>query len=99
MSFVTMQPEILTAASNDLQAIGATVSAQNAASAAPTTGLIPAAADAVSALTAGQFNAHAAAYQAVSNQAAAIHQMFVETLRSSAGSYAATEVANAVGAS
>jgi hypothetical protein len=94
-----MQPEILTAASSDLQAIGAAVSAQNAAAAAPTTEVMPAAADAVSALTAAQFNAHAAAYQTVSTQADAIHQMFVETLRSSAGCYAATEVANAVGAS
>ncbi|PQM48634.1 hypothetical protein C1Y40_01140 [Mycobacterium talmoniae] len=33
MSFVTTQPEILTAASGDLQAIGAALSAQNAAAA------------------------------------------------------------------
>lgn len=99
MSFVTTQPEMLTAASSDLQAIGVAVSAQNAAAAAPTTGVMPAAADAVSALTAAQFNAHAAQYQKISTEAAAIHQMFVQTLRSSAGSYAATEAANAVGTS
>ncbi|MGH3562237.1 MAG: PE family protein [Mycobacterium sp.] len=99
MSFVTTQPEILTAASSDLQAIGAAVSAQNAAAAVPTTRVVPAAADAVSALTAAQFNVHAALYQTVSAQAAAIDQMFVETLRSSAGSYAATEAANALAAS
>jgi hypothetical protein len=34
-------------------------------------------------------------YQAVSAQAAAIHQMFVNTLGTSAESYAATEAANA----
>jgi hypothetical protein len=34
-------------------------------------------------------------YQAVSAQAAAIHEMFVNTLGVSAGSYAATEAANA----
>ncbi|OBI49049.1 PE family protein [Mycobacterium kyorinense] len=99
MSFVTMQPEMLTAASGELQAIGAAVTAQNAAAAAPTATVMPAAADAVSALTAAQFNAHAALYQTVSTQAAAIHEMFVQTLRSSAVSYAATEVANAIGAS
>jgi hypothetical protein len=52
----------------------------------------------VSALTATQFAMHAQMYQAVSAQAAAIHDMFVSTLGASAGSYAATEAANAVAA-
>lgn len=95
MSFVTAQPETLAAAAGNLQGIGATISGQNAAAAAPTTGVIPAAADEVSALTAAQFAAYAQTYQAVSAQAAAIHQMFVSTLATSAGSYAATEAANA----
>jgi hypothetical protein len=98
MSFVTTQPEALTAAAGSLQGIGSSVSAQNAAAASPTTGVIPAAADEVSALTAAQFAAHAQLYQAVSAQAAAIHEMFVSTLGISAGSYAATEAANAVAA-
>jgi hypothetical protein len=58
--------------------------------------VIPAAADEVSALTAAQFAAHAQMFQAVSAQAQAIHEMFVNTLRTSAGSYAFTEAANAV---
>jgi len=37
-------------------------------------------------------------YQAISAQAAAIHEMLVNTLGSNAGSYAATEAANAVAA-
>lgn len=98
MSFVTTQPEMLTAAANDLAAIGSALSAQNAAAATPTTGVIPAAADEVSALTATQFAAHAAMYQAISAQAEAIHQMFVATLTGSANSYAATEAANAASA-
>ena len=56
-------------------------------------GAQPAAADEVSALTAAQFAAHAQLYQAVSAQAAAIHEAFVNTLGTSAGSYAATEAA------
>jgi hypothetical protein len=96
MSYVTTQPEALMAASVTLQGIGSGVSAQNAAAAAPTTGVVPAAADAVSALTAAQFAAHGQMYQAVSTQAAAIHEMFVHTLSISAGSYAATEAANAI---
>ena len=71
---------------------------RNAAAAAPTTGGVLVAADEVSALTAAQFAAHAQIYQAVSAQAAAIHQMFVNALGTSAGSYAATEAANAIAA-
>lgn len=98
MSFVTTQPEELTAAAGSLQGIGSAMSAQNAAAAAPTTGVIPAAADAVSALTAAQFAAHATLYQTVSAQANAIHEMFVSTLATSAGSYTATEAANVIAA-
>ena len=96
LSFVTTQPEALSAAATSLAGIGTTMSAQNAAVAAPTTGVIPAAADEVSALTATQFAVHAQMYQAVSAQAEAIHQLFVSTLGTSATSYAATEAANAI---
>jgi len=95
MSFVTTQPELLTSAAGTLQGIGSAMSTQNAAAAEPTTGVTPAAADEVSALTAIQFAAHAAIYQAVGAQAARIHDVFVNTLRASAGSYAAAEAANA----
>jgi PE family len=98
MSFVTTQPEALTTAAGALQGIGSGMAAQNAAVAAPTTGVVPAAADEVSALTAAQFAAHAQMYQAISAQAAAIHEMFVNTLGTSAASYAATEAANAAAA-
>ena len=98
MSFVTTQPEALAAAAGSLQGIGASMNAQNAAAAAPTTGVVPAAADEGAALNAAQFAAHAQMYQAVSAQAAAIHELFVSTLSTSAGSYAATEIANAAAA-
>jgi len=98
MSFVTAQPESLTMAANDLQGIGSAIAAENAAAAAPTTSVVPAAADEVSALTAAQFANHAQMYQAVSSQAVAIHDTFVTILRASAGSYAATEAANAAAA-
>ena len=99
MSFVTTQPQTLTEASNDLQAIGSALSGRNAAAAGPTTGVVPAAADEVSALTTAQFVAHAQMYQAVSAQAGAVHDMFVTTLAASAGSYAATEAANTIAVS
>jgi hypothetical protein len=98
MSFVTTQPQMLSAAAGNLLSIGSAVNAGNAAAAAPTTGVIPAAADEVSALTAAQFAAHAQMYQDFSAQAAAIHEQFVATLATSAGSYLATEAANAAAA-
>lgn len=98
MSFVTTQPEALVASAGTLQGVGHAVGTVSAAVAGPTTAIVPAAADEVSALTATQFAAHGHLYQAVSAQAAAIHQMFVETLQVSAGSYAATEAANVAAA-
>ncbi|HEU4363694.1 MAG TPA: PE family protein [Mycobacterium sp.] len=98
MSFVTAQPEMLSTAAASLGGIGSALGAQNAAAAAPTTGVLPAAADEVSVLTAAQFAAHATMYQQISAQAAAIHDMFVATLNGSATSYAATEAANAAAA-
>jgi hypothetical protein len=98
MSFVTTQPEALTAAAGSLSGIGSALAARDAAAAAPTTGVVPASADEVSALTAARFAAHARIYQQVSAQAAAIHEMFVTTLNESAGTYAATEAANAIAA-
>jgi hypothetical protein len=99
MSFVTAQPTELTAAAENLESIGSALTAQNVAAAAPTTGVLPAAADAVSVLTAAQFATQAQMYQAISAQAATIHEMFVNTLGDSAGSYAATEAANTVATS
>lgn len=97
MSFVTTQPEALAAAANNLQTIGAAMTAQNTAAATPTTGVAPAAADAVSALQATQFSAYGTLYQQISAQAAAIQEMFVQTLRTSSESYDTTEAANATG--
>lgn len=95
MSFVTTQPELLTAAAANLTGIGSSMSAENAAATVPTTGVVPAAADEVSVLTAAQFAAHAQLYQTVSAHAEAIHSLLVTNLAASAGSYAATEAANA----
>ncbi len=97
--FVTAHPELLSSAAGDLAGIGSAMSAANQAAAAPTAGVVPAAADEVSALTAAQFAAHAGSYQAISAAADAIHSMLVSTLQTNAASYAATEVANAIAAS
>lgn len=98
MSFLTTQPELLTAVAANLASIGSAMSAQNTAAAEPTTSLLPAAADEVSALTALQFATHAQLYQSVSAQATAIHQLFVQTLSAGADSYSVAEAANAAAA-
>jgi hypothetical protein len=98
MSYLTTNTPAMTAAAGTLQGIGSALSAQNAAAAAPTTSVVPAAADEVSALTAAQFVAHAQMYQTVSAQAQAIHEQFVSTLGMSAGSYDIAEAANVLAA-
>ena len=98
MSFVPTQPDALAVSAGKLQSLRSAMNAGNAAAAAPTTGVVRAAGDEVSALTATQFAGHAEIYQAMSAQAAAIHQQFVDVLAVSAASYAATEAANTVAA-
>ncbi|KLO48098.1 hypothetical protein ABH36_15340, partial [Mycobacterium haemophilum] len=95
MSFVTAVPEAVSVAANDLASIGSAINSANAAAALSTTGMMAAAADEVSAGIAALFGAYAQAYQALSNQAAAFHEQFVQVLTAGAGSYAAAEAANA----
>lgn len=94
MSFVTAQSPALLAAADNLQHLGTAMAAQNAAMATPTTDVVPAAADGVSALQAMQFSAYGTWYQQVSQQAEVIHQMLVNTLGSNAGSYGEAESTN-----
>lgn len=95
MSFVIASPEALLAAATDLAAIRSTIRAANAAAAVPTTGALAPAADEVSAGIAALFGAQAQSYQAVSAQAAAFHDRFVQLLNAGGGSYASAEIANA----
>jgi hypothetical protein len=94
MSFVTTRPESLDYAAGKLEGIGTSLAAQNAAAAASTTGVAPAAADEVSALQATQFNAYGNLYQQISAEATAINQAFVQMLGLSGDSYGTTEATN-----
>jgi hypothetical protein len=98
MVFVKTLPEAIAAAAAQLEGIGNSFSAENAAAAAPTTALAPAASDEVSMLQAGVFSTYGQLYQTVTAQAQAIHQQFVNLLGTSAGSYGETEAANQVAA-
>jgi hypothetical protein len=95
MSYVMAAPEMLSAAATDVAAVGSAVSAAHLTAVAPTVGLIPAAADEVSASIAQVFSRAAQEYQALAGKAAAFQQQFVQHLNASAGSYAAAEAANA----
>ena len=98
MSFVRTYPEHLAAAASHLQSLGAALSTGNAAAAGPISGVIPAAIDEVSVLTAAHFALHGQRFQELSAQAARIQAALAATLATSGGSYAATEAANAVAA-
>ncbi|WP_156738321.1 PE family protein, partial [Mycobacterium sp. E2699] len=95
MSFVFATPEYLAAAASDLANIGSSLSSANAAALGPTSGVLAAGADEVSATIASLFGAHAQVYQALSAQAAFFHQQFVELMSGGAAQYALTEATNA----
>ncbi len=94
MSFVVVAPEVLAAAASDLAGIGSTLAQANAAALAPTTAVLAAGADEVSAAIASLFGAHGQAYQAVSAQMSAFHAQFMQALTGAGGAYAAAEAVN-----
>ena len=77
MSLVTTQPEAMAYAAGKLQTLGSALAAESAAAAPPTTGVVPAAVDEISALQAAIFGAYGSLYQSVNAQATTIHQLFV----------------------
>jgi hypothetical protein len=95
MAYVVANTELVSGAAADLARIGSTISTANAAAAAPITGVVAAGADDVSAVIAALFGAHAQAFQALSNQAAAFHQQFVQLMNGGATQYASAEATNA----
>lgn len=95
MSFVNATPEYVAAAASDLAKIGAAINYANSVASGATSAVQAAGADAVSASISHLFGVHAAAYQAISAQAALFHQQFVELMSGGANQYADTEAVNA----
>lgn len=93
MSFVELVPETLTAAVTDLTGIGSMISAANATAAVPTSGLLAAGGDEVSAALATLFGEYGREYQALAGQLDASYDRFTRNLAASMNSYAATEFA------
>jgi hypothetical protein len=94
MSFVIAMPEAVRDAATNLASLSSTITAANAAAAVPTTRVLAAGADEVSAAIATMFSQQGGAFQAVSAQAAEFHAQFVMTLSSGAAAYGGTEAAN-----
>ncbi len=88
-------PELVAAAAADLTGIGQAISAANAAAAGPTTQVLAAAGDEVSAAIAALFGTHAQEYQALSARVATFHEQFVRSLTAAGSAYATAEAANA----
>ncbi|ORW06356.1 triacylglycerol lipase LipY [Mycobacterium lacus] len=85
----------MSAAASDVASIGSAVAAANRGVAGATTAISAAAEDEVSAAIAALFCGHGQGYQALSAQAAAFHEQFVQALTRAGGAYATAEVANA----
>ena len=94
MSFVIAAPEMMASAATDLATIGSALTAAKAAAVTPTTGIVVAAEDEVSAAIAAVFSAHGRGFQALGAHAAAFHNQFVEALSSAGSAYAVTEASN-----
>jgi hypothetical protein len=95
MSYVLTAPEMLATAATDVENIGSALSTASANAAGPTTGLLPAAEDEVSAAIAKRFGAYGQEYQAVVSQAAAFHNEFTRALAAAGSAYLEAEAANA----
>ncbi len=95
MAYLITAPETLASTAADVQGIGSAISAAGANAAGPTTGLLAAADDEVSAAIANLFGAYGQEYHAVLSQAATFHNSFTQALAAAASAYAQAEAANA----
>ncbi len=95
MSFLSVVPEMVTAAAGNLEDIRSALTAANAAVATPTTGVAPPGADAVSAAIATVFGTHGQQYQSLGAQLSAFHERFVGTLNAGISQYLGTDAASA----
>jgi hypothetical protein len=95
VSLLDVVPDLLRSAAGDLTSIGADLEAAHAGAAAPTTGLVAAGTDEVSAAVTTLFSEYGQTFQALGVQASTFHTQFVQLLSGAQGAYAAAEAANA----
>lgn len=95
MSLLVVAPETVRVAAQGLAGIHDALAQATATAAVPTTAVLAAAEDEVSAGIAAAFGAFGQQYQSISAQAQVFHQQFVAVLNAGAGAYLGTEAANA----
>ncbi len=95
MSFLVTSPEQIQAAAEDLAGIRSSLVEAASSAAAPTTAVLPAAADEVSAAISAMFGKFGQEFQWASAQAQAFHAEFVSLINTGAAAYVSTELANA----
>lgn len=94
MSFISVVPDVMTAASANLADIGSSLRAAHAAAASQTTVIAAPAADEVSAAITSFFGSAGQEFQALGAQAATYHENFVGALNAGLGQYVTAEAAN-----
>ncbi len=95
MSFVMVLPEFVDQAAGQLENIGSALTAANATAAVPTTNVVAAAGDEVSAAIASLFSSQAQEFLAHNARAAAFHNQFTHTRTAAADAFAGAEAAGA----
>lgn len=95
MSYVLTAPELVTTAAAQLEPIGASIGAAQAAAAESTSGVLAAGRDEVSAAIAAAFRAYGQTYRRAVEDTMAFHAEFTRTLAAAGGAYAEAESANA----
>ncbi len=93
MTNLIAEPQLLTAAAANAQQINSAISQARAAAAGPTTSVVAAAQDEISAMTAQLFGSYGEQYQALLQQASVFHDGFVAALSSAGNTYAEAELA------
>jgi hypothetical protein len=94
MTLLSIAPDIVAGASDDLANLGSALRSANAAAATQTTSIAAPAADEVSTAITALLGSHAQGFQALSAKAAAFHDDFVNLLSSGVKQYVSTEAAN-----
>lgn len=95
MSYLFAAPELVEAAAQNLAGIRSAVGQATAAAAGPTTGVMAAGLDEVSAAVSQLFGSYGKEFQDLNAQAAAFHEEFVSLLNAGADAYASAEASGA----
>jgi PE-PPE domain/PE family len=95
MSYLVAAPELLASTAANVESIGSAIGTAGANAAGPTTGVLAAAQDEISATVANLFGTYGRQYQALIAQAAAFNNQFTQALAAAGNTYTQAEATNA----